>query len=65
MRRRDVDLQLAVGHAHHGVEVWVEVEKLRGAVKALHHGLEGVLLLERRGSSIIALVIIFSEVRSQ
>jgi hypothetical protein len=40
----DVDLQLAVRHAHHGVEVGVEVEQLRGAVEALHHRLEGILL---------------------
>jgi hypothetical protein len=40
----DVDLQLAVRDAHHGVEVRVEVEQLGRAVEARHHRLERVVL---------------------
>jgi len=44
--RRDVDLQLAVGDAHHRIEIGVQIEQLRRAIKARHHGFKRIVLLD-------------------
>jgi hypothetical protein len=40
---RDINLQLAVGNAHHGIQVGIEVEQLGGAIESRHHRFEWIV----------------------
>jgi hypothetical protein len=45
---RDIYLYLSAGNAHHSIEVLIQTKQLGGAVKALAHRFERVLLVTAR-----------------
>ena len=44
--RRNVNLQLAIRHAHHGVQIRIEIEQLRRAIEPRHHRFEWVVFFD-------------------